>query len=83
MEGINLTQMRSGEEGTIVAIQGGYGFRRQIESLGIRVGSKIRKISSQFMRGPVTVQIGNTQVALGFGMARKIIVEKISHEDTK
>ncbi len=77
MENINLTQMKSGEEGIIVAIQGGYGLRRRIESLGIRVGAKIRKISSQFMRGPTTVQVGNTQVALGFGMAQKIIIERI------
>jgi ferrous iron transport protein A len=77
MEGINLTQMKSGEEGIIVAIQGGYGLRRRIESLGIRVGAKIRKISTQFLRGPITVQVGNTTIALGFGMARKIIVETI------
>ncbi len=76
MEGINLTQMKSGELGTVVAINGGFGFSRRVEALGIRVGVNIKKISSQFMRGPITVQVGNTQVALGFGMARKIIVEK-------
>lgn len=76
MENVNLAQMKSGEEGIIVAIQGGYGLMRRAEALGVRLGVKIRKISSQFMRGPVTVQVGNTQVALGFGMAQKIIVEK-------
>lgn len=76
MENVNLAQMKSGEEGIIVAIQGGYGLTRRAEALGVRLGVKIRKISSQFMRGPVTVQVGNTQLALGFGMAQKIIVEK-------
>ena len=28
-----------------------------------------------FMRGPVTIQFDNTQVAIGFGMANKILVE--------
>jgi Fe2+ transport system protein FeoA len=27
------------------------------------------------MRGPVTVRVGNSQVAIGFGMANKILVE--------
>lgn len=76
MESINLTQLKSGEQGTVSSIHGGFGFQRKVESLGIRVGANIRKISSQFLRGPVTIQIGNTTVALGFGMAKKIIVEK-------
>jgi Fe2+ transport system protein FeoA len=28
-----------------------------------------------FMRGPVTIQLDSTQVAINFGMARKIIVK--------
>jgi len=32
-------------------------------------------VSAQFMRGPVTVRIDGFQVALGFGMAKKILVE--------
>jgi Fe2+ transport system protein FeoA len=27
------------------------------------------------MRGPITIRIDNFQVAIGFGMARKILVE--------
>ncbi len=73
---IDLTQLKSGEVATVVAIEGGIGFHRRIESLGIRVGVKIRKISTQLMRGPVTIQMGNTQAALGFGMAIKIIVKR-------
>jgi len=64
-----------GESGVVVDIQGGYGLIRRLESLGIRVGKKVTKVSSQFMRGPVTVRIDNYQVALGFGMARKVLVE--------
>ncbi len=71
---VDLTQLEVGEWGTVVEIQGGFGLVRRLESLGIRVGKKLTKISSQFMRGPITVRIDNFQVALGFGMARKIIV---------
>lgn len=74
MYSVDLTQLEVGESGTVVEIQGGYGLVRRLESLGIRAGKKLTKISSQFMRGPVTLRIDNFQVALGFGMARKIIV---------
>jgi len=44
-------------------------------ALGIRPGKRITKVGSMFMRGPVTVQLDSTQVAIGFGMANKVIVE--------
>ena len=72
---IDLTRMRKGERGKIVDIQGGWGLLRKMETLGIKQGTEIVKVSSQLMRGPITIRIGNTQVAIGFGMARKIMVE--------
>jgi len=72
---IDLTQMRRGERGKVVDIQGGWGLLRKLEALGIKPGKEIVKVSSQLMRGPITIRVGNTQVAIGFGMARRIIVE--------
>ena len=72
---ISLVDVRAGESGKIVEIHGGYGMVRKLEALGIRKGVKIRKLSTQFMRGPVMIQVGNTQVGIGFGMARRILVE--------
>jgi ferrous iron transport protein A len=71
----DLTQLEEGETGVVVSIHGGYGLLHRLESLGIRVGKQVTKVSSQLMRGPVTVRIDNSQVAIGFGMARKIMVE--------
>lgn len=72
---IDLTRMRGGEKGKVIDIQGGWGLLRKLEALGIRQGTEIVKVSSQLMRGPITIRVGNTQVAIGFGMARRIIVE--------
>jgi ferrous iron transport protein A len=72
---IDLTQLKEGENGLVVEIQGGYGLNRRLESLGIRVGKKVTKVSSQLMRGPVTLRVDNSQVAIGFGMAMKILVD--------
>jgi ferrous iron transport protein A len=49
--------------------------KMRLTAMGIRPGTKITKVSAQLMRGPVTISMGNTQVAVGFGMARHIIVE--------
>lgn len=76
MQKLDLTRLQEGESGVVMNIQGGYGLTRRLESLGIRVGKKVTKVSSQLMHGPVTIQIDNSQVAIGFGMAKKILVEK-------
>jgi len=49
---------------------------KKVETLGIRVGCEIEKLSSHMMRGPVIVRIGNTRAAIGYGMAKKIIVKQ-------
>ena len=72
---LTLGQMEIGQTGTIIEILGGWGLVRRLEALGVRPGKKVTKISTTLFRGPVTLKIGNTQVAVGFGMARKIIVQ--------
>ena len=72
---LNLVQMRTGQAGTVVGVLGGMGLIRRLEALGIRPGKKVTKISSALFRGPVTLRVDSAQVALGFGMARKIVVE--------
>ena len=72
---VTLRQMQSGQSGKVIQIQGGFGLVNRLSALGIRPGKRITKVSSMLMRGPVTIQLGNTQAALGVGMANKIIVE--------
>jgi len=72
---IDITRMRPGETGKVVEILGGHGLIRRLETLGVRLSADITNISSQIGRGPVVVRVGNTQSALGFGMAMKVIVE--------
>ena len=70
-----VAQMRTGERGRIIEITGGYGLTRRVEAMGIRPGKKIAKVSSMLMRGPATIQVDGVQVAIGFGIARRILVE--------
>ena len=72
---ITVAQMAAGESGRVVQLMRGHGLARRLEAMGIRPGKRITKVSSAFMRGPVTIQVDRAQVAIGFGMAKKILVE--------
>lgn len=69
-----LTKMQSGANGTIVHIKGGVGMINRLAALGLRPGKRITKISSMLLRGPVTIEVDRSQVAIGFGMANRIII---------
>jgi Fe2+ transport system protein FeoA len=44
---LTLTEMRTGQAGTVAEILGGHGFVRRLETLGIRPGKKVTKVSSR------------------------------------
>jgi len=72
---VSAANMAVGATGRIVQIDGGYGLVRKLDAMGIRVGTQIQRLSGQLMRGPIMLRQGNTRLALGLGMARKIWVE--------
>jgi len=72
---IPLVMLPDGKSGTVVQVAGGRGISGRLEALGVRPGQRITKMSSMFMRGPITVQVGTSQIAIGFGMANKIVVK--------
>jgi ferrous iron transport protein A len=72
---LTLAEMKTGQTGIVVEVLGGHGLIRRLDALGIRPGRKVTKLSSALFRGPVMLRVNSTQVAVGFGMARKIIVE--------
>ncbi|MFH1394847.1 MAG: FeoA family protein [Candidatus Omnitrophota bacterium] len=74
MGSLNLTQLKVKQQAEVLEIDGGQVLVQRLESLGIRAGIQITKISSHFWRGPVTVLVGKTKIAIGYGMAKKIKV---------
>ena len=69
-----LTEMKAGEKGVISSLAGGMEFRHRVERLGIRPAAAVEMISNN-ARGACLVAVGETRVAVGFGMAEKIFVE--------
>lgn len=71
----SLGMMRTGDSGIVVRMIGGRHMINRLDALGIRQGKRIIKLSSMFMKGPVTIKIGELQVAIGYRMADKIVVK--------
>jgi len=78
-EQLTVVQMRTGQTGTIVGVMGGPGLIRRLDALGIRPGKQVTKISSTLFHGPITLGVNSSRVAVGFGMARRIVVKIDKH----
>lgn len=74
---VNLAKLEVGQKGRVKKFTSGPGLTRRMEEMGIRVDKEIIKVSGMPLRGPVVVQIGGTRIALGHGMAIKVMVELI------
>jgi len=71
----SLAELKENESGVIVSVAGGFGLQRRLATLGIRTGKKIRMLTAQPFRGPVVVEVDRAHIAIGRGMARKVLVE--------
>jgi len=72
---IPLSRLGTGKTAVIKCLEGGYGLQRKVSCLGLRIGKKVTIMSSQPFRGPLVVKIDNMKIAIGRGMANKVIVE--------
>jgi len=75
MRKLSLLQMRENQKVKVLEISGGRILQHKMMSMGIYPGREITKMSHFALRGPVTVRVGRSVLALGHGVAAKIIVE--------
>jgi ferrous iron transport protein A len=74
-----IRDVPDGRRATVVSLEGGHEFQNHLMSMGLLVGSEIEVINScNGRRGPTLVAVGETRLALGYGMSGKILVEVIS-----
>ena len=74
-QNISILHLPTGKKARILSIQGGHGFQRKLQVMGIREGQVIKIVSRQPFRGPLTIEVCGSQITLGRGMTSKIIVE--------
>jgi ferrous iron transport protein A len=70
-----LVMLRTGDSGVVVHMTGGHNMINRLDALGIRQGKRITKLSSMFMKGPVTIKFDEVQVAIGYKMASEIVIK--------
>jgi len=75
---IPLCNLTPGQEAQVRAVVGpGRGLRLRLGSLGIRPGAVVRLISLGAGHGPILLEVDGTRVALGRGLARRILVSPL------
>lgn len=70
----SLVEMETGGKGEIVRIDGGEGMVKRLWVLGVVPGKRIEKVSSIIGKGPVVIRLGQQEIALGRGIAQRILV---------
>jgi ferrous iron transport protein A len=70
-----LSEIGVSKRATVVSMQGGRGMHNRLLGMGLNIGSKLEVLKCNGGRGgPMLVAVGQTRLAIGRGMADKIIV---------
>ena len=69
-----LAELKPGETAEIISLNGGESFQARLRAMGLAEGRTVRKLSRIRWGGPIVVIVNRAQVAVGRGMARKIVV---------
>jgi DtxR family Mn-dependent transcriptional regulator len=75
MEELSISRLATGESGVVKSYTGGRGMLGRCLSMGFTPGSLVKMLKN-FGGGPVLVKVHDTEVALGRGIAEKIIVTR-------
>lgn len=72
---MKLTDLQPEQKARILRLEGGYGFQRNLRLRGIREGKIVEVITRQPIGGPVVICVDEREIAIGRGMASRVIVE--------
>ena len=75
MKKISLIQIKTNRKCRIVEILGGLNLQNRLMNMSVHKGRELVKLSHIGLRGPVVIKAGRSILALGHGVAAKIIVE--------
>ena len=64
----------SGKVVTVVTIRAGRGLLRRLADMGLTQGMTLKVVNNP-MTGPIIAEVRGSRLALGYGIAQKIMVE--------
>jgi ferrous iron transport protein A len=76
---MSLAQVSDEDEVRVTAVYGGRRLRRRLADLGLNPGMHVRVIQHNG-HGPIILGIKDARMAIGYGMAQKIMVEPTMEE---
>ncbi|MGY4706505.1 FeoA family protein [Candidatus Bipolaricaulota sp. J31] len=75
---VDLETLPPGRKARVTRIEGGRGLAGRLARLGIVPGAEVEVISRAPVGGPVLIEVDGARVALGRGVARKVVVEPLA-----
>lgn len=81
----SLIHLKDGESGVILSFNSlqshqhdrrshRWGFQKRLEDMGLTPGTRVTVVKSAPFRGPIEIRVRGSRLAIGRGMARKIMV---------
>ncbi len=70
-----LSMVSPGELVQVAAVRAGWGLQRRLADMGLTPGVQVRVVNSQ-RPGPVVIEVRGSRLALGQGLAHKIMVKQ-------
>ena len=77
MKKISLVQLKPKHKGRVAEILGGANLQNRLMNMGIYKGREVMKLSYMGLKGPVVIKVGRGILALGHGIASKVIIEGV------
>ena len=71
-----LSELPQGSRGRVCEIRGGRQLAHRLRGLGLRVGSEVEMLHRKGQG--VVVSVGETRVALGAGVAEKLLIDPVA-----
>ncbi len=73
---VELSRLKKDESGIVEKIESGVRAKQKLLSMGITVGKTITVLENMPFQ-PLIISVDNTKLAIGRGLASKIIVRKV------
>ena len=67
-----INNLKTGQSGIIHALPEGKKAQTRLAEMGLRCGMSVTLKHKMPLKGPVIIEVGQTQIAIGQGMASKI-----------
>ncbi|MGI6422294.1 MAG: FeoA family protein [Syntrophomonadaceae bacterium] len=76
-----LKDLKTGQSATVLKINKGHAAERRLFEIGLVPGTRVEVLSRHPFKGPLLLQVGNSRLALGQGIAQMVEVELIPDQD--